>query len=215
VGPSKIMSKSMFLDSTNCVTDLCRLGAQFRTDKSPFNSGGKTLLARKGFTAFYSMMFAGIRNKEINFCELGIEDGGSVQMWEHYFTNANLFAFELDKDKIEKSKKLTNKTTFLETDVDSKEILHQSFLNTGVMFDIIIDDSTHHYDHQHNIIKVAPTYLKSGGILIIEDVYRTDSEDRFDSAINEDDFIFNCFITCHHNNRSGHDNDRLWYGVKK
>lgn len=209
------MSKTVFLDSTDCLTDLCILGNKFKTDKSPYNPGGDTLKARKGFTAFYSMIFAGLRNQAINFCEIGIEDGGSIQMWEHYFTKANLFAFELDRDKIEKSKKLTTKTAFLETDVDSEQILHRTFLNTGVEFDIIIDDSSHHYPHQLNIIRTAPKYLKSGGILIIEDIYRDDPEDKFESAIDKNDLAFDMFITCHHSNRSGHNNDKIWYAVKK
>jgi len=209
------MSKTIFLDGTNCVTDLCLLGEKFKTDKSPFNPGGDTLKARKGFTPFYSMIFAGLRNQAINFCEIGIEDGGSIQMWENYFTRANLFAFELDPDKIEKSKKLTTKTTFLETNVDDKQILNQTFLDTGVTFDIIIDDSSHHYPHQLNIIRTAPKFLKSGGILIIEDIYRNDPEDRFDHLIEKNDLEFDMFVTCHHDNRSGHDNDKIWYAVKK
>jgi SAM-dependent methyltransferase len=161
------------------------------------------------------MIFAGLRNREINFCEIGIEDGGSIQMWEKYFTRANLFAFELDPNKIEKSKKLTTKTTFLETNVDSEQRLTQTFVDTGVEFDIIIDDSSHHRPHQLNIIRTAPKFLKSGGILIIEDVHRKDPEDIFDSAIDKNEFDFNIFVTCHHDNRSGHDNDKIWYAVKK
>jgi SAM-dependent methyltransferase len=209
------MSKTVFLDGTTCVTDLCLLGKKFKTDKSPFNPGGDTLQARKGFTAFYSMIFAGLRNQAINFCEIGIEDGGSIQMWEKYFTRANLFALELDPNKIEKSKKSTTKTTFCETDVDSEQRLTQTFVDTGVEFDIIIDDSSHHRPHQLNIIRTAPKFLKSGGILIIEDIYRNDPEDIFDSAIDKNDFVLNMFITCHHDNRSGHDNDKIWYAVKK
>lgn len=209
------MSKTIFLDGTNCVTDLCLMGEKFKTDKSPFNPGGDTLKARKGFTPFYSMIFAGLRNRAINFCEIGVEDGGSIQMWENYFTQANLFAFELDRNKIEKSKNLTTKTTFLETDVGDKQRLNQTFLDTEVSFDIIIDDSSHHYPHQLNIIQIAPKFLKSGGILIIEDIHRNDLEDRFDHVIDKNELVFDVFVTCHHDNRSGHDNDKIWYAVKK
>jgi SAM-dependent methyltransferase len=208
------MSKRIYLDSTNCTTELCHLGAQFFTDKSPLNPGDDILVARKGFTAVYEMLFAGMRNKEINFCEIGVENGGSVQMWEKYFTKANLFAFELDLNKIEKSKQLTTKTTFLETDVSNEQILDQSFSDTGVLFDIIIDDSTHHISHQQSIVSIASRYLKSGGILIIEDCYRDDADDTFESVIG-DNFIFNSFIVCHNDKRSGHNNDKIWYGIKK
>ena len=208
------MSTRIYIDSTDCPTELCQLGAQFFTDKSPFNPGDNMLIARKGFTAVYEMLFASLKHKEINFCEIGIENGASVQMWEKYFTDATLCAFEFDKNKIEKSKLLTSKTIFFETDVSNEETLDQSFLATGLLFDIIIDDSTHHTPHQQSIVKVAHKYLKQGGILIIEDCYRTDPDDTFDAVIGNN-FSFNTFIVCDHNNRSGHDNDKIWYGIKK
>jgi SAM-dependent methyltransferase len=208
------MTNRIYLDTTGCTTELCHLGARFFTDKSPLNPGDDKLIARKGFTPVYELLFAGMRNKEINFCEIGIENGGSVQMWEQYFKQANLFAFELDPYKIEKSKRLTTKTTFFETDVSNTDILNQTFLNTGVLFDIIIDDSTHHIPHQQSIVSIAPRYLKSGGILVIEDCYRNDPDDIFDSVI-EDNFVFSSFIVCHNDNRSGHDNDKIWYAIKK
>ena len=39
-------------------------------------------------------------------------------------------------------------------------------------FDIIIDDSTHIFKDQINIIKEARNFLKKEGILIIEDIYK-------------------------------------------
>jgi len=155
-----------------------------------------------------------MRNKEINFCEIGIEAGASVQMWEQYFSKANLFAFEYDENKIELCKKLAPNTNFLKTDVSNEQILHQTFKDTDKMFDIIIDDSNHHQPDQLKIIKVSVDYLKPGGILIIEDIYREYTEDIFDSVIG-DEWAFKAFIICDHQNRSGHDNDKIWVGIKK
>jgi spermidine synthase len=39
-------------------------------------------------------------------------------------------------------------------------------------YDIIIDDSTHLFDHQINIIFSVYKFLKPGGIIIIEDIYK-------------------------------------------
>ena len=208
------MTKSIFIDSTNCMTELCQLGGQFKTDKSPINPGGRGLNDRKGYTAIYSMLFSGMRNKPINFCEVGIADGSSTQMWENYFTEANLFAFEIERGRIRNAQQITKKTKFLETDVVRREILHQSFQATNVLFDVILDDASHWQEHQINVIEVGKQYLKSGGFMIIEDIDRDAAEDYF-PEISKDDFIFDVFITAHHVDRSCPNNDKIWFAVKK
>jgi hypothetical protein len=207
--------KTIYYDSTNCSNELDILGQKFQTDKSPFNPGVDTTIGdRKGYTGFYAMLFAGLKNKTINFCEIGIADCGSTQMWENYFTNANLYAFDFDIGLINKCLPLVNKTTILETDVRDQEKITETFTKTGVTFDVIIDDTTHHIDHQCNVIQSALPFLKSNGILIVEDIDRLESEDRFANVLG-DNFVFDCFVICHHDNNSGSTNDKLWYGVKK
>jgi SAM-dependent methyltransferase len=208
------MPNTIYIDSTHCPTDLCLIGSECNTDKSPYSLNSVCSQARKGYTAVYELLFSSMRNKEINFCEIGIEAGASVQMWEQYFSNANLFAFEYDENKIELCKKLAPNTNFSKTDVSNEQILDQTFKDTDKMFDIIIDDSNHHQPDQLKILKVAVNYLKPGGILVIEDIYREYTEDIFDSAIG-DEWAFKAFIICDHKNRSGHDNDKIWVGIKK
>jgi predicted O-methyltransferase YrrM len=41
-------------------------------------------------------------------------------------------------------------------------------------YDVIIDDSSHDFYHQIRIIKEAWPRLKSGGILVIEDIFRNE-----------------------------------------
>lgn len=208
--------KTIYVDSTNHMTDLCRVGAKYNTDKSPYATNTPRCAGhRKGFTAVYDMLFSPYKNKSINLCEIGIEGGASLQTFSEYFALANIYGMELLDNKIEECKNLNiPRTTVLKTDASSKDFLHHSFKEANQQFDIIIDDSMHITDHQLNIIEVATNYLKSGGILIIEDLYRNDPEDIFDSAI-KDQFSFYSFIICHHDNRVSWDNDKIWYGVKK
>ena len=57
-------------------------------------------------------------------------------------------------------------------DVNNPEIITKQFSKVNKKFDIIIDDSTHEFEHQINIIKNTHKYLKEGGHLVIEDIYR-------------------------------------------
>ena len=209
------MTNTIFIDSTNCPTELCSIAAKFNTDKSPYTINSPFAGHRKGYTAVYEMLFSTLRNKVINICELGIEDGGSLQTFSQYFPYARLYGMELLDNKIELCRSLNiPRTTVIKTDVSSSMELHKSFCSTNKMFDIIIDDSSHQKEHQRIIIDVASQYLKPSGILIIEDLFREDDEKIFEDAIKEQ-FSFHCFIKCHHENRISWDNDKIWFGVKK
>jgi hypothetical protein len=208
-----MVSRTIVVDSSYHKTDLCVLGKYCNTDKSPYAEKG-TANHRKGYTAVYDMLFSLFKNRSINFCEIGIEHGASLQMWEKYFDQASLYAFELDDEKIEKCKLLAPKTNILKTDASNVQALEETFKKTEVKFDIIIDDASHDLEHQRNVLKVAPQYLNSGGILIIEDLVRTQGEDIFDELI-RNTFIFDSFIICMHANQQHDYNDKIWYGVKK
>ena len=93
------------------------------------------------------------------------------------------------------------------------EYLDSTFNNTNVIFDIIIDDSTHTIESQNNIIRTCSKYLKSGGILIIEDIDRTQNINMYD--IDTNIWEFYTFIICHHDNRVCSDNDKILYLIKK
>ena len=57
-------------------------------------------------------------------------------------------------------------------DVNEKKIIISQFTKTKKKYDIIIDDSTHLFTHQINIISSTYKFLKPGGILVIEDIYK-------------------------------------------
>lgn len=207
--------KTLYIDSTSCPTELCRIGGEMNTDKSPFALNSVCCSHRKGYTAVYSMLFSQYKNKTINFAEIGIEAGASLLMWDTFFSEkCSVYAFELQNDKIEAAKKLNLKnTTFVQTDVTNIEYLDSSFKKTNVMFDIIIEDSIHHVECQNNVINTVSKYLNSGGMLVIEDIFRYEPLSSF--TIDTTIWDFHTFIICHHDNRHCGDNDKILYLIKK
>lgn len=208
-----MVSRTITIDSSNHKTKLCKLGGILNTDKSPFSKEG-TGGHRKGYTAVYELLFGPLKHKEINFVEIGIEKGASTFLWENYFTNAKLFAFEQDDNKINQVKQLADDTTILKTDAGDRNQLEETYKSTGVMFDVILDDASHQLEHEKIAIEIGAKYLKSGGILIIEDLIRDHPEDIFDDVIS-DHFSFSTFIICEHNNKQNDNNDKIWVGIKK
>ncbi len=53
-----------------------------------------------------------------------------------------------------------------------KKSIYSAFNKTKIKYDIIIDDSTHLFDDQIRVIKNSFKFLKTNGIMIIEDIYR-------------------------------------------
>ena len=208
-----MVSRTISIDSSNHKTKLCKLGGVLNTDKSPYATEG-TGGHRKGYTAVYELLFGPLKFKDINFLEIGIEKGASTFLWEQYFDNAKLFAFEHDTGKIDRVKQLADKTQFFQVDSGNKEQLDEVFRSTGVQFDIILEDASHQLEHQRNAIEIGAKYLKPGGILIIEDLNVNDAEDIFDEVISNH-FAFNTFIKCEHANKKAENNDKLWVGIKR
>ena len=87
------------------------------------------------------------------------------------------------------------------------------------MFDIIIDDSTHEFKDQVLIIKTVIPFLKPGGILIIEDIFKNIEDMEFLTKIKDELKYFKeyYFIEPEHINRNSYNwnNDKLLVLVKK
>ena len=90
-----------------------------------------------------------------------------------YFSKAKIYGFEYDEKKLKKAKKHNLRNTFYRKIDVSKEVnIKKSFVKNKRKFDIIIDDSTHIFEHQINVIRNVHPFIKNKGILIIEDIYK-------------------------------------------
>jgi len=161
---------SITINYNNTKTELCALGEKFGTDKSPYNKknfihGGEG--HRHPYTCYYDTLFKDIKNKNIVFAEIGILRGDSIRMWREYFTKAKIVGLNnfLNKDNTNISN-----CFFDVIDVKYMDSITNIFDKHG-KFDIIIDDASHKFNDQINIINIAHKYLNDNGILIIEDVF--------------------------------------------
>jgi SAM-dependent methyltransferase len=165
----KKIFNSIVIDSTLASTKLCDIGKKYGTNKSPINLNGH----RIGYTGIYSLLFSQIKNKKINFAEIGIEKNASIKMWREYFSFASIYAFEYDDFKIAAAQKNSLlKTFYFKINVKDESSINKSFYKTKSKFDVIIDDSTHNFNDQIRIIKNCHKFLNPGGILIIEDIFK-------------------------------------------
>lgn len=190
---------SITIDSTNACSPLCQIGAVFNTDKSPYNA--KSELHKHPYTAIYNLLFTPYQDKAFIFVELGIEWNASMKMWDKYFSKAKLYGFEYYQEKIDLAlKDNLKKVKYNLMDVTSEESIAKGFDKLPKAPQIVIDDSTHVFEDQVKIIKTILPYIASGGMLIIEDIFKDEQEIKYAEVLDEvsDLVSYATFITANH-----------------
>lgn len=137
---------------------------------------GTTRNAQHGYTFLYDKLFSSLRDKDILLLEIGISGGGSLRLWQEYFSKAKIVAFDInDESNLYDELNLDKDRIFInKLDQSSKyqlQHLVQQFKENNLEFDIMIDDGSHHmFDQQITLSYLFP-FLKSRGLYIIEDLH--------------------------------------------
>jgi len=189
---------SYHIDYKNKVSDLCLIAKSFKADKSSQrdNPGPEDGNHCHPYSLLYNDLFKKNRNDTFNLCEIGIAEGKSLCTWNEYFPNAQIYGFEkwqrwLDYWNTTYSDK--TRVQVNEMDVRYNDSITVPFSKLNVMFDCIIDDSTHQFNDMIRIIRCSLPFLKPGGMMIIEDIQKFYDESWFYTELNE---ILNEFQTC-------------------
>ena len=208
------MNNTITLDSTGCKTTLCDLCSKFGTDKSPFTQNGGH---RHPYTTPYSLMLEPLKHKAIKLAEFGVFRGASLIAWRLFFSRARIFGFDCDEPGLDYIRSMNMGGVIVDkTDCGNSEPLIETlkkYTSDNELFDVIIDDASHNVGHQALMIKTALPYLKVGGILIIEDIFRDAVESPLIEAMEsvKDLISFQTFVVCDHADRfsPGWNNDKM------
>ncbi len=214
----RVEMNSITIDSTDCRTTLCRICAESGTDKCPYNLHGH----RHPYTAPYSLFFEPLKHKPIKFAEIGVFRGASVRAWREFFSQARIYGYDRDVPNLQFIQAQNFPNVFLDImDASSQESIKQKLQEAtqdGELFDVILDDASHDPADQSAVIRTALPFLKQGGLLIIEDIFRERPTKPYEDAFREvqDLVSFHTFIVCDHNLRysPGWNNDKLLVFVR-
>jgi SAM-dependent methyltransferase len=208
----------MKIDYKLTVSDLCGIGKKYDTDKSSQRENVSITRHCHPYTLFYDSLFREYKDTKLEVAEIGILEGASIRMWREYFQNSHITGFEYDMNLINNFKD-TERVTLAYMDVKNKSSIIASLKNQNKVYDIIIEDSTHYFEDQIRVIENAHQYLKDGGVLIIEDIFRSYDENDYYNALAPilDNFQDFYFVDLEHVNRvsTGWNNDKLFILVKK
>lgn len=204
---------SKTVNSTGNISNLCKIAMTFNSDKCPYSTN-TTSGHRHPYTPVYHDLFSSIRDEEINVAEVGIEKNDSINIWRRYFPLAKIYGFEYNQDYIDnaKSQNLVD-VQYEPINIQDENSIRSTLQKVGIKYDIIVEDSTHIFEDQIRFIKNSIDYLKENGILVIEDIFRSRSEEDYKKELAEVEKYFSeiTFITTEHENRysPGWDNDKL------
>ena len=212
--------KTLHIDYKSNKSDLCEIGRKFDTDKSSQRSNVTDIRHCHPYTLFYDGLFRNKKLEKLRIAELGILSGSSLLMWQEYFPNSEIYGFEYNDDLINEFKQKNSQAciSISHIDVTNSDSIRGAFINKDIMFDVIIDDTTHQFEDQIRVIENTYKYLKPGGVLIIEDIFKSYNEDDYITRLRPilshfQDFYF---VELDHSNKnsSGWNNDKLFVLVK-
>jgi len=212
--------ETLKINYKNNSSELCEIGKKYDTDKSSQRNNVSNIRHCHPYTLFYDGLFKNKRYEKLKIAEIGILQGASLLMLKEYFVNAEIYGFEYDRDFIDNftNKYNNDRITLIDMDIHDKESIKMSFSKLNIQYDIIIDDSTHQFDDQVRFIENSYQYLKPGGILIIEDIFKYYDEKDYINRLSPILKYFQdyYFVELDHNNKnsSGWNNDKLFVLIK-
>lgn len=123
----------------------------------------------------YTELFTPFKDKKINLIEIGIYLGGSIRLFEEWFTQANIIGYDITLDYMlvhpAKSKIIIKNCLDFKLD---------EFKDNPPS--IIIDDASHKVEDQLKMVEICYPQLQNGGMLIIEDIQDVEhNKAKFDS----------------------------------
>ena len=163
------------------IDNILKLNGYF-TDKNTLHS----------YLPLYEELLNSKKNSAKNILEIGIGDfnmknGGIILMWIKYFLNAKIYG--VDKLDISRVYDILVKDpqVKLYTSVDGydENFVKNTFVNSDIKFDFILDDGPHTLDSMKKFIELYSELLEDDGILIVEDIQSWDWIDELKNVIPE------------------------------
>ena len=122
----------------------------------------------KKYFPIYENLFTKYRNKKITFVEIGVLDGGSLEIWKKYFgEDARIIGIDNNPE----CKKFENSNFEIFIGSQSDRNFWRNFYNKIGKVDIILDDGGHTNDQQIISLIESIDNINNGGLHVVEDVH--------------------------------------------
>jgi len=150
------------------------------------NNTGKSIHKWMNYFPIYEKHFSPWKGKPVTILEIGVENGGSLEMWKNYFgPTSTIVGIDINP----------NCTQHAQPGIEvrigdqSDPVFLQSIVDEFGPFDIIIDDGSHVSDHITTSFNFLYSKVTENGCYFVEDVHSTYSYDKGNSLNNNNSFI--------------------------
>jgi len=117
----------------------------------------------------YETWFSRFRGQSPRILEIGVQHGGSRQMWLEYFgPGTTVVGVDIDTRCLAHA---TEGITIEIGDQSNEEFWEEFFNKHTEPFDIIIDDGSHYQNDMALTFSIANQYVKENGIYLVEDCH--------------------------------------------
>ncbi len=122
--------------------------------------GGRQIDKWEHYFPIYEKHFERFRGKAPRVLELGVDHGGSLQLWKRYFGHdADIIGVDINRESM-----------FMESQIQTHCIDQTNpVLATFGPFDIVIDDGSHQAEHQ--VLSFEHLWPRCTGVYLIEDCH--------------------------------------------
>jgi hypothetical protein len=155
----------------NARSDLERLVATHR---------GRVINKWRHYYEIYDRHFARFRDRDITLLEIGVADGGSLDLWRRYFgPKAKIVGIDINPDckRFE-----TPGTRIYVGSQEDAEFLERVAKETGP-FDILIDDGGHTYAQQLTTFRTLFRHICDDGVYSCEDLCTSYWKEEFGGGV--------------------------------
>lgn len=132
------------------------------------NNTGKKITKWTHYFPVYEKHFKPLTDKPIKILEIGILNGGSLQMWRKYFhPDSVIVGIDINPDcEVHEEDGVHVRIG----DQSDPEFL-QSLIHEFGKFDLVIDDGSHHVSHVNKTFQFLYPKIQNTGIYLIEDTH--------------------------------------------
>lgn len=118
----------------------------------------------------YDRLLDKFRDESVRLLEIGIQNGGSLEIWSKYFSNATaLIGCDINPDCSRLSYE-DKRIAVIVGDANARSV-HDRVLECAPQFDIIIDDGSHLSSDTIKSFALYFPYITEGGVFIAEDLH--------------------------------------------
>ena len=129
-----------------------------------FNESKYRSIKWEKYFSIYEKLFNDYKNKGITFVEIGILDGGSLEIWKKYFGDSSRI---IGIDNNPKCKKFQNENYEIFIGSQSDPSFWEKFYNEVGNVDIILDDGGHTNDQQIISLVNSIKNINDGGLHVV------------------------------------------------